>query len=266
MKIKLPVKKLQNLFSRIKQVLNSNQKSCRWIAGLLGKMTAMIPAIGEALLHIRFLQRDLAKNLRLQTQNWEALCPISLEARQELSWWMQFAMIKNGLPIKTKPVLEPALDIYVDASNSGWGVYSKRIETSGFWTAAEKEHSINVRELKTILFAIQLHSREFAGRQIRVFCDNTTALKYAKKSGGTASPILQQLALDLQVLLNQHSMKVQFEHIAGVKNVKADELSRVTKPICEWTLPQKWVKTIQDRWGPLTIDAFASRENTRLPR
>jgi hypothetical protein len=29
-----------------------------------------------------------------------------------------------------------------------------------------------------------------------------------------------------------------------IKNVKADELSRVSKPNYEWTLPQKWIKTI----------------------
>ena len=64
MRIKVPQMKMKKLFARIKQAKGSMTRSCRWIAGLLGKMTAMTPAVGEALLHIRYIQRDLAMNLR----------------------------------------------------------------------------------------------------------------------------------------------------------------------------------------------------------
>lgn len=69
MTIKVPEKKLQNLRQRLKQTQQMTPRTCRWMAGLMGKMTAMIPAMQEALLHIRYLQRDLTRTLRGHYQN-----------------------------------------------------------------------------------------------------------------------------------------------------------------------------------------------------
>jgi hypothetical protein len=41
--------------------------------------------------------------------------------------------------------------------DAGWGVISKPLETAGCWTNSKKEDNINVRELKAILFVVQLH-------------------------------------------------------------------------------------------------------------
>lgn len=84
MKITVPIQKINRLLQRIKQASQPVQRSCRWIAGLLGKVISMIPAIGEALLHIRYLQRDLAKSLQLNHQNWERPCYLSRQSLQEL--------------------------------------------------------------------------------------------------------------------------------------------------------------------------------------
>lgn len=183
MKISVPTKKITNLQQRIQQVKKWNYRSCRWVAALLGKMTAMIPAIGEALLRIRFLQRDLANSLRLHRQNWEKPCPLSTQGLQDLDWWVRMATIKNGLPIVKKMREEPNLEIYVDASDTGWGIHSKLMDTAGYWTLRERDDSINVRELKTILFALQLHGPKNPNSVMLIHTDNTTALKYARRSG-----------------------------------------------------------------------------------
>ncbi|ORE19398.1 hypothetical protein BCV71DRAFT_283432, partial [Rhizopus microsporus] len=64
-----------------------------------------------------------------------------------------------------------------------WSVQSKLITTSGFWTNEEKELSINVLELKTILFALQLHTPSAANSIINLYTDNVTALKHVGKPG-----------------------------------------------------------------------------------
>lgn len=112
------------------------------------------------------------------------------------------------------------------------------VETSGFWTPHEKEQSINV----------------------------ITVLKYARKSGGTASQWLQELALEIQEIAAQHNIQLQYQHIAGIKNIKVDCPSRKEKPLYERKLPKRFFKTIQGTWGPLQLDAFVTRKNTRLPR
>jgi hypothetical protein len=177
MTIQVPTLKLTKLISRIRQLKRAQEisqwKSCRWIAALLGKMTAMLPAIGEALLHLRYLQRDLAISLRRNRQNWEGECMISEKAMEELNWWSTIAATRNGLEIHTPPPQPSMIDIYVDASNTGWGVYSKLIQTSGFWTKEEEQQHINVKELQTILFAIQLHAKRFKNLTITIHSDNT---------------------------------------------------------------------------------------------
>jgi hypothetical protein len=203
MKISLPQPKINKLLRRIHQAEKPILRSCRWIASLLGKMTAVIPAIGEALLHIRHLQRDLAKSLHLRKNNWDKPCNLSHWSQQEMQWWKQFLIQKNGLPIQQLPLATPEISIFVDASDSGWGIYSTLINTSGFWSHAEKEVSINVRELKTIYYAILLHTRKLnLPKQILIYSDNMTALKYVTKAGGTASFHLQDLAVKIQEICN----------------------------------------------------------------
>lgn len=82
------------------------------------------------------------------------------------------------------------------------GISSPLVTTSGFWTWEEIQQSINVRELKTILFEIQIHTKDYANSTIKIFSDNITALKYTTKSGGTTSLQLQELAIQIQNLCN----------------------------------------------------------------
>ncbi|KAG2200665.1 hypothetical protein INT47_005821 [Mucor saturninus] len=244
----------------------SEDYTCRWIAGLLRKMTSLIPAIGETLLHLRYLQRDLAVNLKQQQYQWDKPCILSAKVMEELTWWKTQATAKNGLPLQKQidKSIQPAITIHVDASDSGWGVASSIMETSGTgpW---KKEQSINVRELKTILFALQLHKEKFKNCTIQIFSDNTTAIKYVAKNSGTASAILHELALEIQEIRVEYNIQIKIQHIPGLKNITADRLSRITKPVYEWTLPRRWFNKIQQTWGRRKIDAFASRINTRLP-
>jgi hypothetical protein len=156
----------------------------------------MIPTIGEALPHIRYLQRDLSMALKLGLRRWESACPLSEKAQQELLWWERWVTTKNGLPIQVLPINLQNIDltIHVDASQTGWDVQSELITISGFWTKEEQELSINVRELKTILFAFQLHTPSAANSIINLYTDNVTALKYVRKFGGTSSIYLDLFA------------------------------------------------------------------------
>ena len=122
MKISVPIKKLTKLMRRLKQAMNHQptQYNCRWYACLMEKMTSMIPAIGEALLHLRHMQRDLATSLFHHHQNWDAPMTLSQESRKELEWWKEWINKKNGLPIqKISSCTTPQIVIHVDASDLG---------------------------------------------------------------------------------------------------------------------------------------------------
>ncbi|KAG0799469.1 hypothetical protein G6F22_003195 [Rhizopus arrhizus] len=172
----------------------------------------------------------------------------------------------NGLDIQNPAERNPDLTIHCDASDLGWGVSSHEMEISGRWTNEEKTTSINVRELKTILFALKLHAEKFREKNIQIFTDNITALKYSTKAGGTASPLLQELAIEIQDVINSYNLTVTYSHIPEILNVKADTLSRIkaSNPLYEATMPKKWFQVINQKMGPLKIDGFAARHNTKL--
>jgi ribonuclease HI len=252
---------------RLKQVEKNPSRSCRWIAGLLGKITAVIPAVAEALLHIRHIQRDLARSLQINHHQWDKSCTLSQRSLAEIQWWKTHLHLKNGLPIHPVQLSKNALTVLVDASDSGWGVHSTKINQAGFWNEVEREESINGRELKAIYYALRLHAKEGDIKEISLHTDNITALKYVTKAGGTASESLQNLAVQIQDLCNEFSIKVQYQHIAGIRNTQADQLSRLHRPLYEATIPKQFFKMVKNQWGSRwKIDAFAAVHNHQLPQ
>ncbi|CEG84732.1 hypothetical protein RMATCC62417_18492 [Rhizopus microsporus] len=125
--------------------------------------------------------------------------------------------LKNGLPARHKP-LTPGQTVYVNASDSGWKISSASVQTAGSWSAGEKEDSINVRELKTILFALQVYLPQHKNSTLQIYSGNTTALKYVNKAGRTSSKILQELAIQIKTLCNKHNVRLVGHHIPGIQN------------------------------------------------
>ncbi|KAG0738623.1 hypothetical protein G6F57_012065 [Rhizopus arrhizus] len=145
-------------------------------AGLLGKITSVIPAIAEALLHIRHIQQDLARSLQLAHHRWDQPCQLSAKSLMEIQWWKQNLMQKNGLPIHQIQLSQTALTVHVDASDTGWGVHRQVVSKAGYLTEKEKACSINVRELTAIYYALLLHVRNSRVKEINLHTDNMTAL------------------------------------------------------------------------------------------
>ncbi|KAG2217341.1 hypothetical protein INT45_009098 [Circinella minor] len=143
-------------------------------------------------------------------------------SKKELQWWLDWVTQKNGLPIQKMKAKIPRVTTYTDASDLGWGVASQELETAGRWTEKEKETSINMRELTAIYFALKLHAKKYRGSTIKIYTDNMTALKYTVKDGGTASALLQDLAVQIQDLCNQYQLDVQYHHIPDPKKNISD--------------------------------------------
>ena len=108
---------------------------------------------------------------------------------------------------------------------------------SGLWSPKERTLSINLRELRAIRLGL-LHFRHLiVGLNIGVLLDNTTALSYVRKQGGTlSSPVNQEAQLLLRwAEFLPVSLVPQF--VMGSWNVVADSLSRRNQVIgSEWTL------------------------------
>ena len=101
------------------------------------------------------------------------------------------------------------------------------------------------------------------GRTVAVFCDNTTAVAYLRKAGGTRSPLLN--TLDQVILRWMESLCIRLapQFLPGSNNVLADALSRPHQlPHTEWSLHMTIFLSLGSLW-PVQIVLFATSANHR---
>ena len=103
---------------------------------------------------------------------------------------------------------------------------------------------------------------QWTNQTVRVYCDNSTAVAYIRKQGGTHSQPLFQKTLELFNLLDQFVITLIPTHLPGARNVTADALSRLNQPSpTEWRLPTETLNRLFCAFGTPLIDMFATAEN-----
>ena len=101
---------------------------------------------------------------------------------------------------------------------------------------------------------------------MRVYCDNSTAVAYVRKQGGTRSQSLFHKTLERFDLLDQFVITLVPTHFPGARNVTADALSRISQPSpTEWRLPTETLNNLFCAFGTPLIDMFATAENRVTP-
>ena len=108
---------------------------------------------------------------------------------------------------------------------------------SGLWPPTFSSFSINHRELLAVLYGVQGFLPVVRGRSVSLFADNTTALSYLRKQGGTHSSTRNSVAQSILRLCEDHQVRLVPQFIPGRLNVLADSLSRRSQVLgSEWTL------------------------------
>lgn len=229
---------------------------------VVGRLSSSAIAVLPAPLQYRAIQRQQILELSSK-QNYEALLTLSQEARKELSWWIQNLQLNNGRLLISPP---PQLVIASDASLQGWGAYSKGHRTRGQWSGQEKNHHINILELKAAKLAILSFHRMFPeALSIHVQMDNIVVLTYLKKMGGTRNQVLTSISKQIWGYLLNHQITITVEYLLGKLNVEADAMSRYVRDSSEWKLNLQVFRDLcRARWTPCT-DLFASRLSHQVP-
>lgn len=95
--------------------------------------------------------------------------PVSLDdhAKDLIRWWINHIDSQSN-SLLTSP---PHLELYTDASLTGWGAAFGNSKTGGQWTADERLH-INCLELKAILLGLQSFCDKCVDTHIRIRSDN----------------------------------------------------------------------------------------------
>ena len=188
---------------------------------LLGVMSSMSAIVPGARLRMRSLQLRLNASgplvLDEDLVSWDNGC------LQDLRWWSAESHLLVGLPLSED---HPDLFLYSDASDAGWGAALGDLHLSGLWSPLCSTFSVNHRELLAVLYAVQGFLPSLQGHVVALYSDNSTALAYLRKQGGTRSSTLNAVTQELLRLCEVHSIWLLPQFIPGHLNVLADLLSR----------------------------------------
>ena len=113
--------------------------------------------------------------------------------------------LTSGIPIRTFQV---DFMIFTDASTQGWGAHMGDSKISGIWNHTDHKLHINCLEFKAVVCALQHWAPLLQGHQIMIATDNSTVVSYMNKQGGTHSPTLLRLTVELLFWLEAQNIIV----------------------------------------------------------
>lgn len=180
MSLSLPCQKVNNLKKTLQSFINRNDCKIREFAQLLGLLNSTCPAIKYGPLYTKLLEREKFLALRSNNDNYDATMKIPQKLNAEFNWWLSQLGTTNN-PIRQQ---DYEMELFTDASRSGWGAVSNQDKVSGIWTLEEQKCHINQLELKAALFGLKCLACHLENCEILIRIDNTTAISYINRMGG----------------------------------------------------------------------------------
>ena len=115
-----------------------------------------------------------------------------------------------------------------------------------------------------MLYSVETFLPHLRGRRVRLWEDNQAVVAMLT-SWTSRNPLLMGLIRRLWWLLDTHDISLHPVYIRSAANVWADALSRQVDP-ADWSLSSAAFHLLESRWGPHTVDCFASENTALLPR
>jgi hypothetical protein len=268
LQLRVPPEKIRKFRQVVRQSLrldDLSRLSLRQLAGIIGKIQAMSPAVSPSRLwsrHLLFCKNRALAQCKDKRTAWNKQVRLSADGRRELEKWEHLLSEWNGksiLPPKARHV------VTTDASSFGWGGWMGKKDVQGFWTRAEAKRSSNKRELHTTTLVVQALRRDLQGSTVEIRTDNLTTMAYVNHQGGR-DPALTELVRPLWDWALRTRTTVFATYIPGKVNDRADRLSRRKRDRTDWMLHRSLFRRLNRQCGPFTLDLFATRLNAQLPR
>ena len=252
--------RIQKVLSLVSEFTSSPAPPLPLWRSLLGVMSSLTPLIPGARLRMRSLQLRL--RIAGPQQSDSALISWDDSCHQDLLWWSEASHLVGGVSLELP---HPRLLLFTDVSDTGWGATLGADHLSGMWTQDISCYSINHRELLAVLYALPGFLHLLRGQSVSLFTDNTSALTYLRKQGGTRSATLNSVAQSILHLCEANDVHLLPQFVPRKLNVIADSLSRDSQVLgSEWTICQEVCRDLFCRW-PVIIYLFTTSMNHRLP-
>ena len=262
MHFSLPDKKLSKIHNVISECLHNRDQhvSVRTVARIAGFIISASRAIGRL---TRLFSRHLYRTIESRT-SWSDRILSSAGAIAELEFWHKNLNYINGHPIK--PVCGVFSAMYSDASDSGFGGFSVRMSnlvSSGIWSTSESKESSTHREVRAVLYVLRSLGSQLRGMTLKWYSDSQNACRII--TVGSTNSDLHNLSIDLYNCCVEFDVNIQTEWLPREFNERADHLSRLIDPD-DWSLNRNVFVSLDKKFGPHTVDRFASFYNTQLKR
>ncbi|KAF7245960.1 Enzymatic polyprotein [Varanus komodoensis] len=176
-----------------------------------------------------------------------------------LTWWTITDNLSIGTPFRPP---RPTMTLYTDASLLGWGAACLGLRVQGTWNRREARKHINFLELLAIFNALKAFETVLCRQIVQIASDNIVAVFYINKQGGTKSPVLACLSMDIWDWCIPRNITLVAVHLAGTENVEADTLSRQMSTTHEWELDKQLCEELFRLWGYPDVDLFATQQNS----
>ena len=223
---------------------------------LLGMLSSLSHLVPGGRLRVRSLQLCLHRSWDRGDQS--VRIPWSPDCLRDLRWWLHLPRLLLGVSLLQ---VSPDLDFWSDASDVGWGAHLGSLTASGLWNLDQSALSTNARELLASREGLLHFQSSLVGRNVSVFCDNSTAVSYLRKEGGIRSPFLNSLTQGILRWAESLSIRLLPQFILGSLNVLADSLSCPHQlPHTEWSLHPEVFQSLSRLW-PVQIYLFATSAN-----
>lgn len=125
----LPVKKRENIVKQILEIVAKKQCSILVLAKLIGKLVAAGPATKYGWVYLKRLEMAKFRALTAANNSYNRKIVISPSIINDLMWWHKTLSKGTGIQIFNQGF---ELEVYSDASKSGWGVIVIKLEHMGF--------------------------------------------------------------------------------------------------------------------------------------
>lgn len=262
MSIRLPSEKIGKILSLIRSLSVGRQISIRDFARLLGYLVSCCPAVRYGFAHTKIGERAKFLALDANFGDFDRKMIISSEVMEDLSWWQNVEFFADN-PIRCRSFV---LEIFSDASLSGWGACCNGQRAGGPWMQEESSFHINYLELLAAFFGLRCFASELSDCQILLRIDNTTAVTYINRMGGTHSVRLNDITQKIWQWCSVRNLWVFASYIASADNSVADFESRRGADSGDISVSPEFFRSIVLRFGLPEIDLFASRDSAKCRR
>jgi len=258
--ILLPPGRLSSLLVAARRLSSAACFSSRWVhrkalqrfCGLAVSCSRAIPAARLRLHHLYVAQRGRG--------GW---CHLRHGALAELAWWRRLRWSREVGRALWQPHLGA---LTTDASPYGWGGHDQNlVPARGFFSLGVQRMHISVKEVEAVTLSLMSlgHLWDPGGGVLDLWIDNKVP-KYVI-SNMTRSRALHWGLCHLRRVLVSRGLCMRGSWLSSAANFRADCPSRVTDRT-GWRLSPAVFADLDARWGPHTVDRFASDTNAQVPR